>query len=47
MASETASSATRSGRMEIVASNGRRIIVNTGGDVTALGRVLDLVECRR
>ena len=44
---ETASSATRSGRMEIVSSNGRRIIVDAGVDVAALGRVLDVLERRR
>ena len=44
---ETASPATRSSRMEIVSSNGRRIIVDAGVDVAALGRVLDLVERRR
>jgi hypothetical protein len=32
--------------MEIVAANGRRIIVEAGVDVAALGRVLDLLEGR-
>lgn len=35
-----------SSRMEIVATNGRRIIVDVGVDVAALGRVLDVLERR-
>jgi transposase len=35
-----------SGRMEIVATNGRRVIVDAGVDVAALARVLDLLERR-
>src|SRR5690349_13908495 len=35
-----------SSRMEIVAKNGRRIIVDADVDVAALGRVLDVVERR-
>ena len=42
---ETASP--RSSRMEIVSSNGRRIIVDAGVDAAALGRVLDVLERRR
>jgi len=34
------------GRMEIVAANGRRIIVDAGVDVAALARVLDMLERR-
>lgn len=41
-----AAPASPSGRMEIVTSNGRRIIVDGGVDVAALGRVLDLLERR-
>lgn len=36
----------QSSRMEIVAANGRRIIVDAGVDVAALRRVLDLLEGR-
>jgi transposase len=36
----------QSSRMEIVSANGRRIIVEAGVDVAALGRVLDLLERR-
>jgi hypothetical protein len=32
--------------MEIVASNGRRVVVDAGVDVAALARVLDLLERR-
>jgi hypothetical protein len=32
--------------MEIVAMNGRRIIVDVGVDVVALSRVLDVLERR-
>jgi transposase len=35
-----------SSRMEIVAANGRRIIVDAGVDVAALDRVLDVLERR-
>jgi transposase len=35
-----------SSRMEIVASNGRRVVVDAGVDVAALARVLDLLERR-
>ena len=42
----SARSATASSRMEIVALNGRRIIVDAGVDVGALGRVLDVLERR-
>ena len=35
-----------SSRMEIVAANGRRIIVDAGVDAVALGRVLDVLERR-
>lgn len=35
-----------SGRMEIVASNGRRVVVDAGVEVAALARVLDLLERR-
>ncbi|MGH8430117.1 MAG: IS66-like element accessory protein TnpA [Solimonas sp.] len=35
-----------SSRMEIVAANGRRVIVDAGVDVSALGRVLDVLERR-
>jgi transposase len=35
-----------SSRMEIVAMNGRRIIVDVGVDVVALSRVLDVLERR-
>lgn len=41
-----AAPASPSGRMEIVTSNGRRIIVDGGVDVAALRRVLDLLERR-
>lgn len=41
-----AKSATAPTRMEIVAANGRRIIVDAGVDVAALGRVLDVLERR-
>jgi transposase len=36
----------QSSRMEIVVSNGRRVIVDAGVDAAALGRVLDVVERR-
>jgi hypothetical protein len=32
--------------MEIVAANGRRLIVDAGVDVAALARVLDVLERR-
>jgi hypothetical protein len=32
--------------MEIVAANGRRVIVDAGVDVAALDRVLDVLERR-
>jgi transposase len=35
-----------SSRMEIVATNGRRLIVDAGVDAAALGRVLDVLERR-
>jgi transposase len=35
-----------SGRMEIVASNGRRLIIDAGVDLIALERVLDVLERR-
>lgn len=35
-----------SSRMEIVASNGRRVVVDAGVDVAALARVLDVLERR-
>src|SRR5215813_138466 len=35
-----------SSRMEMVAANGRRIIVDAGCDVAALSRVLDVLERR-
>jgi transposase len=35
-----------SSRMEIVVANGRRIVVDAGVDVAALGRVLALLERR-
>ena len=35
-----------SSRMEIVAANGRRVIVDVGVDVAALSRVLDVLERR-
>jgi len=35
-----------SSRMEIVTANGRRLIVDAGVDVAALGRVLDVLERR-
>jgi hypothetical protein len=34
------------GRMEIVLSNDRRVIVDAGVDGSALGRVLDVLERR-
>lgn len=37
---------TASSRMEIVAANGRRIIVDAGVDAAALSRVLDVLERR-
>ena len=43
---ERSVAASQSSRMEIVAANGRRIIVEAGVDVAALGRVLDLLEGR-
>jgi transposase len=43
---ERSGTAFQSSRMEIVAANGRRIIVEAGVDVAALGRVLDLLEGR-
>ena len=42
----SARSAAVSSRMEIVAANGRRIIVDAGVDAAALGRVLDVLERR-
>ena len=44
--SEQAAAPSPSSRMEIVAANGRRIIVDGGVDVAALGRVLDVLERR-
>lgn len=38
--------ASASSRMEIVAGNGRRIIVDAGVDAAALARVLDVLERR-
>jgi transposase len=35
-----------SSRMEIVGSNGRRVVVDAGVDVAALARVLDVLERR-
>ena len=43
---ERASARSPSSRMEIVAANGRRIIVDVGVDVAALSRVLDVLERR-
>ena len=43
---EMSGTPSQSSRMEIVAANGRRIIIDAGVDVTALGRVLDLLERR-
>jgi transposase len=43
---ERAAAPSPSSRMEIVAANGRRIIVDAGVDVAALARVLDLLERR-
>jgi hypothetical protein len=41
-----AKSAMASSRMEIVTANGRRIIIDAGVDVAALGRDLDVLERR-
>ena len=46
VAEASARSAAASSRMEIVAANGRRIIVEAGVDVAALSRVLDVLERR-
>ena len=43
---ERAPASSPSSRMEIVAINGRRIIVDVGVDVSALSRVLDVLERR-
>jgi transposase len=43
---ERATSSSPSSRMEIVAANGRRVIVDVGVDVAALSRVLDVLERR-
>jgi transposase len=43
---ERAPAPSASSRMEIVATNGRRIIVDVGVDVAALSRVLDVLERR-
>ena len=43
---ERAAAPSSSSRMEIVAANGRRIIVDVGVDVAALSRVLDVLERR-
>jgi transposase len=43
---ERAAAPAPSSRMEIVAANGQRIIVDAGVDVAALARVLDLLERR-
>jgi transposase len=43
---ERAAAPSPSSRMEIVATNGRRIIVDAGVDVAALCRVLDVLERR-
>lgn len=43
---ERAPAPSPSSRMEIVALSGRRIIVDVGVDVSALGRVLDVLERR-
>ena len=43
---ERATGPSSSSRMEIVAANGRRVIVEAGVDVAALSRVLDVVERR-
>jgi transposase len=42
----SAKAAPSSSRMEIVAGNGRRIIVDAGVDAAALSRVLDVLERR-
>lgn len=43
---ERSPSTSPSSRMEILSANGRRIIVDAGVDVAALGRVLDALERR-
>ena len=43
---ERAAAPTSPRRMEIVSANGRRVIVDAGVDVAALGRVLDLLDRR-
>lgn len=43
---ESSPAPSRSSRMEILLANGRRIIVDAGVDVAALGRVLDALERR-
>jgi len=43
---ERAAAPSSSSRMEIVVTNGRRIIVEAGVDVAALSRVLDVLERR-
>jgi transposase len=43
---ERAPAPSPSSRMEIVAANGRRIIVDVGVDAAALSRVLDVLERR-
>jgi transposase len=43
---ERAAAPSPSSRMEIVVSNGRRVIVDLGVDVAALSRVLDVLERR-
>ena len=43
---ERAPAPSPSSRMEIVATNGRQIIVDVGVDVAALSRVLDVLERR-
>ncbi|WP_036011984.1 IS66-like element accessory protein TnpA [Bradyrhizobium yuanmingense] len=45
-APRVASVAPASGRMEIVVGKARRVIVDAGFDMTALSRVLDLLERR-
>ena len=44
---ERSAAPSASSRMEIVAANGRRIIVDAGVDASALARVLDVLERRR
>lgn len=43
---ESSPASARSSRMEILLANGRRIIVDVGVEVAALGRVLDALERR-